>query len=427
MKTAYQSEAQKRINTFLSCILVALCLAGGTAWGQINLSLQQAIRQALSNNPRLTVAQGRIEDAQGQKTQAGLRLNPRLTLQTEDIRPSSTRLPFSFVNSTEDYVTVGQVIESSGKRGKRVDVAAFSVGTTELERDLTRRQIIGNVSTAYWLASNYSRAQILLEEALATYEEDVTYSRNRVQEGVLAESDLLRIQLERDRVRAQVITAKRDADQAIVNLYREMGKTEFPTTHLSDSLENVSKAAIPDPALVLQTRPEIQIARQAVTEAEANVRLQRAYGRPDPEVLIGYKRNVGYDTLYGALQIDLPISNRNQGNVASAAARLHTAQSSLQVTEANVKADLESATRAYKDEQLLTDQLPETLARAIEAERLTRAAYREGGVDLLRLLDAERNRIQVQIDYYRALADLRQSIVSLYLAGGGSMTEEGTP
>ena len=407
----------------LARALTLVCFAI-SASGQVNLSLRQAIDQALSASPRLSVAAARTQEARGQERQASLRPNPRLTLQTEDIRPSADRLPFSFVNSTEDYITIGQVIETAGKRAKRVAAADSLVQTTRMEQDLTRRQIIGNVSTAYWLAASYVRSRDLLQETLRTYEEDVAYSRNRVNEGVMAESDLIRIQIERDRIRVGVMTATREANQGFVNLYRAMGKTEFPPTNLTDLLEDVSRVTLPELARVLQVRPEMQIARQALTEAEANLSLQKANAKPDPQALLGYKRNVGYDTLYAAVQIDLPVWNKNQGNIESAVARIQMARSNLKITEAGVQADLEAARRAYQDQKLLLDALPETLSRATESERLARAAYREGGIDLLRLLDAERSRIQVQTDYYRALADLRQSIVNLNLASTGGAVGE---
>ncbi len=409
--------SRSKVASLASAVAIA-CLSP-FAYAQVSLSLQGAVQQALGGNPRLSMAQGRMEEAIDFRTQASLGPNPRLTLQTEDIRPSSNRLPFSFVNSTEDYITIGQVIETAGKRGKRTGFADSAVQTTRMEQDLTRRQIIGTVSAAYWLAAGYVRNRDLLQETLLTFEEDVTYSRNRVNEGVMAESDLMRIQLERDRIRAALLTATREADQGFINLYRAMGKTDFPPTQLADSLEGVPKIALPELTRVLQVRPEMQIAREAVIAAESDIKLQKANAKPDPEAFAGYKRNVGYDTVYAALQIDLPVRNRNQGNIGSAAARLHIAQSSLKAAEASVTADLESARRAYQDQQQLLDMLPETLSRARESERLARAAYREGGIDILRLLDAERSRIQVETDYYRALADLRGSIVNLNLASGG--------
>jgi outer membrane protein TolC len=58
------------------------------------------------------------------------------------------------------------------------------------------------------------------------------------------------------------------------------------------------------------------------------------------------------------------------------------------------------------------------MKQAAESARISRAAYREGGWDLLRLLDAERLRIETQSLYYQALAEYRQSIAELETAMG---------
>ncbi len=392
----------------------------------MNLSLQEAIHQALSVNPQLAMAQGRVEDARGQRVQAGLSPNPRLVLQSEDVRFWGSQ-PHSFANTTEDYGYIGQVIESGGKRLRRLDVATSGEHRAQLDQELTRRQLAVNVATAYWSAAGAARIRDLLQENLQTYREDVRYGRNRVQEGVMAEADLMRIELERDRVQIDALAGAREADQAMVNLYRALGKSDFPQTVLTDSLDNVHAATIPELTHVLQIRPELLMARETVNQAEANVRLQRANARTDPQVFAGYKRTIGLDTLYGAVQIDLPLRNRNQGNIGSAEAQVRVAQASLRATEAGVKADVEAATRAYQDEQLVLDTLPATKARAQEAERLARSAYREGAIDLLRLLDAERNRIEVEVQYYRALVGVRQSVVNLMVAGGESMAGSVTP
>ena len=245
-----------------------------------------------------------------------------------------------------------------------------------------------------------------------------------MKEGVAAEADLIRIQIERDRVRTALLMATRDADQALVELYRAMGRGVFEPIQLTGSLEDAETVTLPDLAHVLALRPDVLIARQGVQFAEADLRLQKANGKPDPEAFVGYKRNVGYDTAYAALQIDLPVRNRNQGNIAIAAARVNQAEANLHFTEVTVRADVEATRRAYLDQRTLLDNLPETVARAEESERLARAAYREGALDLLRLLDAERSRIQVQVDYYRALSDLRQSVINLQLTSGEALQGE---
>ena len=50
--------------------------------------------------------------------------------------------------------------------------------------------------------------------------------------------------------------------------------------------------------------------------------------------------------------------------------------------------------------------------------QISAAAYAEGGTDLLRLLDAERTRLDAELTWTRGMVDYRQSIVRLEAAEG---------
>ena len=56
--------------------------------------------------------------------------------------------------------------------------------------------------------------------------------------------------------------------------------------------------------------------------------------------------------------------------------------------------------------------------RADEVYKIADAAYREGGSDILRLLDAERTKIETQLAYSRTLFELQQSAVAVATAQG---------
>jgi cobalt-zinc-cadmium efflux system outer membrane protein len=56
--------------------------------------------------------------------------------------------------------------------------------------------------------------------------------------------------------------------------------------------------------------------------------------------------------------------------------------------------------------------------KAIQISDISRAAYREGGLDLLRFLDAERVRVDAQLSYVHALQDVHLSVVELNYAEG---------
>ncbi len=156
-----------------------------------------------------------------------------------------------------------------------------------------------------------------------------------------------------------------------------------------------------------------------MTATEADLRLQRAVGVPDLDLLGGYKRNSGYNTAYTSLQMPLPFRNRNQGEVARAEASVRLAKDRLQQLELSVGADVAAAQEAYVHQQAVVhDILPDMRARAKQNLAIMDDAYRAGGVDLLRYLDAERTAFDVEVTALRTLADFQQAGLRLQLAYG---------
>ena len=58
------------------------------------------------------------------------------------------------------------------------------------------------------------------------------------------------------------------------------------------------------------------------------------------------------------------------------------------------------------------------LGQADESRSITLAAYEEGGIELLPVLDAQRTRSDVRQQYLKTLFDYQASILSLELAAG---------
>ncbi len=54
----------------------------------------------------------------------------------------------------------------------------------------------------------------------------------------------------------------------------------------------------------------------------------------------------------------------------------------------------------------------------VQTSDITRAAYNQGGLDLVRLLDAERVRIEAEVSWVEALESYHQSVVALEYAEG---------
>lgn len=379
------------------------------------LTLADALRQAVEQNGVRQSYQQRVEAAAGHQMQAGLKPNALLTFQSENTRfwdsPS-----FVYPRDADTFLFLTQRIESGGKRERRVEFAGENVRRAEAERELFERQLKLRVRAAYWQAAGAEQLSRVAGEQVTSFASLVENNRARVKEGVLAEGDLMRSEIELRRIEAARDLASGDARRLRAQLFREMGFAG-PADFELDPLEPGPslEAVAPDSA----NRPELRLAQTVVRAAEANVKLQRANDVPDPSIVYGYKRTAGYDTFVGGLQIDLRFRKRNYGAIVAAEAEARAATWQTKAVTALVDAEARTARIDYETRRkLATETLPRIRQSAAESMRLTRGAYQEGGVDLLRLIDAERLYLETETQYVRALADLKQAEATLEYALG---------
>ena len=391
-------------------------LGGATgARAQTSLSLHDAIEMAKAS-PASEIAEARIAEARGGVRQAGLGINPRLFLQSEDLRPWAG--DYAFETQSEDYGYLSQTFELGGKRGKRVQLAEARLRVTEAMNAAAMQQLAGRVAGAYWNAVSLLRVITLLNEDMGAVDEMVRYHRERVDAGAMRGVDLLRMEIERDRLRLSLQAAKNEAAVARLELFRQMGRTPTAVT-LTDKLDESPVILPSDVATVLAERPDVRAAREALAAAEDDLRLQRANALPDVDLLGGYKRNLAANTGYGGLQIPLSLRNRNQGEIERARAGVAAARATLALLETQVRVQVEQARTSYEAQQVtIRETLPELRTHARQNLEIATEAYRIGGVDLLRFLDAERTQFEVEVSAVRMLALLRQSALQLQLAYG---------
>ena len=188
-------------------------------YAQARLTLADAVSGALTGNPQLSAAAARVGVAEGQRHQAGLGPNPRLILQSENTRFNGSP-PFSYARDADSYAFIAQTIETGGKRQRRAELATENVHRSELEQQLQRQQIASRVSTAYWTAAGAVQSRDLLQQEVTNFERVVQFHRDRVREGAAPEVDLMRVEVERDRLSALARTAAQEAERARITLFR---------------------------------------------------------------------------------------------------------------------------------------------------------------------------------------------------------------
>ncbi len=411
--------AKPRMTTLRPCthvLLYTLVLCAAKGLAQTPLSLADAVSFALSHRPEIRGAVDRTTAAEHLREQAGLIPNPRIFVQSEDLRFSR----FNFWQDSETFAYAGETLETSGRRAGRIATATEGLEGRRLQAEQVRLQIALRVRQAYWTAVGAQFLAKLYREDSSYFRQTISYHEARFHEGRLAEVDLLRVRIEGERVHAAEARAELESERALLDLGREMASPDRTDWRLTEPFEVLDPPTPPQPgADPVLLRVEGQTAHQAIAAARANLKLQKAGGRPDLEALAGYKRNLGDNTALVGLQWNLPLFDRNQGAVAAAAADTQAAEEDYLAVRQRLTAELSIAQREYnlESEQYLQTFKP-LRDQAVAISDISRAAYREGGLDLVRLLDAERVRIEAEISWVQALESYHQSVVSLEYAEG---------
>ena len=403
----------------LTAVLAALVLVSPCGLAEDSpvqvLSLRDAITSAINQRPELQAAV-QVEASTAQlRRQAGFIPNPRLFYQSENLRPG-----VDFTQGVDTYAYGTEVLEVSGRRGARIATADSAVNRSQLTFEQQKRSIELRVAQTYWDTLRLQYLRLLAEQSVGYYREILDYNEKRFNEGKIAEADLLRVRLEEARAEANTESSRLAEAEAKQTLAREMGLATAENWRLSESFELLSEPTNPDPADSPQNdRIEVKLAQQAIDTARANLRTQKAQGRPDVDALFGYKRTAGFNTMIAGFQMNLPIFDRNKAAVAAARFDVEANRSTLSAVEQQSASDLALARMSYETwKRQVTDRYRPLLDQAVDIANISRAAYREGGTDLLRLLDAERLRVDTQTAWVEALGNYHQSVLSLEYAEG---------
>jgi cobalt-zinc-cadmium efflux system outer membrane protein len=387
---------------------------------QAGLSLQDAVNQALQSRASLKAEAERVSAAEGLRRQAGLFPNPEFQFQNENLRPGQT-----YTRDVDTLAMLSQSLDVLGKRKQRIALAGEGVLRTQAEVELARWQVAQRVKLAYWAARGSQEVRDVLKRTGENFQRIVDYHAAQLSQGAIAEQDFLRVRLEGERLKISADLAFIESNRARMELLKEMGRTDFSEFVLTEPLTIDSPVTPLGVEQALSQRIEIRVARAALEQAQSNVKLQDVAARPDLNLTAGYKRTqlpdttTGVNTAIVTLRITLPTADKNQGNRLAAEAEVRRQQQLLAAVEADVRADYAGALQEYESRRAeFVNALEPLREHAANIADIAAAAYAEGGTDLLRLLDAERARLDAELAWARGMVDYQQSIVRLEAAEG---------
>ncbi len=378
------------------------------------LSPAEALRIAREKSPQLLVAAGRRQVAEGRGRTDGAFPNPVAEWRREnyysDIAPdifATLQVP---VDLTGRRLALRQASGLASQRG-RAD-SAWVVRALEVQ-----------VLRAYWRSTLASELAGIARAEREARERTAVFDDQRFREGAVAEVVAMRTRLEADRARVSEATAMADAARARAELALTLGIAPHDLGSLVP-LTAPASAAAPDTTwqAVSSRRHDLGVARLALAEAERRWRAESRGVIGDLNIVGGYKGTGGLATGVLGVLLPLPLFNRNEGPRERSRGEYTLARADLMEAEQRARGEVGAAAQTLEALLLAGRNGAATLDdRAAEVAAIAEAAYREGGLTPMELIEAQRARADARAAAARWMADTQLALIELRRATGAPL------
>ena len=390
--------------------ILALCLAPGTALAQSlpPLSIEEAVSQAIRNNPRISASIRHVRASTEGVRAARALANPQVAL-----TPAITSA------GSDEEVLIQQPLEINGARAARAAAAGAKVGQAEAEAMTTLRDVVLAVKSSYYHLVRARERQALSRDLLQSAEEFHRGAVRQVELGARAGIDQTHAAIEVARSRQQLSLAQAEVSVAVAALNTAMGRSPTEPVGALTPFPPPAQSLDPEQAMrrALDARSELAADAALAAEARAEVNLARAQGRPDIAPQLRAERVTrGVAGVGIGLAITLSLldhgshRHRIQQAEETARARLDAATATrnrIQQEAAQSVARVQAADSVVRS---FNEGLLDQARRLLEASRI---GFQAGATNILAVLEAQRSYRAVNMEYIDALGALAQAHVEL--------------
>ncbi len=381
--------------------------------------LVSLVSETLARSPDHARARAEVSAERERVPQAGALPDPTLVLGIQNDGFKGIQIgvePTSFWQ-----VLLNVPLSWPGKRGYREDVAQGRVTVAEASLQRIRLTLLGEVERAY-LGLRLVRGQLGLQSRLESlWQQAEETARARYQVGEVPQSDLLRAQLERTRLRLQRLGLEATERSAVQALNRLRVRPLDEPIETPVALVDTRSAPLP-PVEELQAdaearSPDLAIASRSVATAEARVKSAYRERWPDLSVTAAIMPRGQLEPMWAAsVGLSLPIYWWDKGSRAVAEAEQvrtseqQAAESVRQVLALRTRERHTALAAALEALELYRHGL---LVQSDATIRSTLFQYRVGKVPFASVLEVMRGLVADEGGYLSTLADAERLRIGL--------------
>jgi cobalt-zinc-cadmium efflux system outer membrane protein len=401
-----------RIGRNTALVYALACLCGSALHAQSGaLTLTDVLARARAEAPQIVSARLAVEEVKGRLIGASLRsqTNPELDVGLGRRDGAAERF-------TDFEIGLRQSLEPSARRDARIASANAGIEQSAAHVDEATRLVLREAAAGYFRAVHANERIKLLNASyeLAAAVLDTSDRRFKAGDVAVLDVNIARAALARIRAEREGAEAGR---AAVLGDLREL--LRLRDLEVDGAL---TPPAVPDLASRLQEasrRPELRAFEAGIREAEAEMRLGIATGKPEYSVGARYSREGGDQIVFGGMTIRLPLFSSGQEQRAVGSARAARLRAELELARARVESEVRSkhdalSRRASAVRILEADALP----GLDENERLTTRSYEVGQLGLPELLLIRRETLDTRAEYLDALLEAALARIDLDASAG---------
>ena len=321
-----------------------------------------------------------------------------------------------------------------GRVSRGIDKAEQSQAAAGLDLRAGRADLVLETRTAYWSLVTARASASVLQDSIRAYDAHIADARNREKFGLAPRSEVLAVEVERDRAELDRLRADADAEVAEANLRRLVDLP--PATHVETVEPSADTAAPPQDleALVAAAqaeRPERQALVARVTAAEAATHSE--HGARLPQLVLSGNYNYlnpnrdivpptadWKDTWDAALSVSWSVfdGGRRSASEARARAQADAAREQLRDLDRSIRLEVTQQALELRTAAARLRVAERAVVSAAESRRVASERYHAGVIPSSELTDAEVAHERASLSQTQARAALRLAAAGLERAVG---------
>ena len=364
------------------------------------LTLEAATQLALAQHPRIREAQALVTAARGRALQASLYPNPMLGTFSPQVAGNQSQYS-GFVS--QDLVTMGKI---------RLNTGAAERAAQQAEAMMVRARfdVLTNLRQRFYTALVAERRVEILDRMVTIARTARSIGERLLRAEIAPRGDVLLLQIELARSEAELRNAVTLANTTKRQLAAATGIIDLPIARVDGDL----RQRLPDYEVIAVQRGVIDrnaLMRKAELEIARNqVVLRRQVVEPVPNLnfMGGYQNQLKgagapeNQAIY-QVQIEVPLFDRNQGNIRAAQADVAAANAQVVRTATELANLTAEAIGRYLTSRRLAERYEqEILPAAVELQRISAQLYEQEQIDFLRYLNAQRAFLDANLAYLAA-------------------------